>query len=44
VQDTFIHEVLHVIDSEYNLGLSHLKVHLLGTALQQMLAPYLKKI
>jgi hypothetical protein len=44
VQDTLIHELLHVIDIEYGLGLSHSKINVIATGLQQLLSPYLKKI
>lgn len=43
-QDTLIHESLHAIDDQYQLNISHAKIHLIASALQQMLAPYLKKI
>ena len=43
-QDTLIHECIHAIDDTYRLGLKHQTVHILGTALQQMLKPWLKKV
>lgn len=44
VQDTLIHEALHAVDIEYNLGISHQKIHVIATGLQQLLSKYLKKI